>query len=180
MKTTPHRPQPAVLRFVWLGLLLLSVSLLDGCAPSTWDRLDPEYTALLPTARTDSRENALVGIWHTQTQPRFFHPSSRYTLQFSSDNTARWRGDGMEGAYGQWNYRGHGVWTVTWTRNAFVNAAAGQYWLPITVRHTGRYLLVDAPFNGGAFSRGGVIQNHLVYVSSNDETAMRHALNKRF
>lgn len=180
MKTSPHQPQPAILRFVCLSLLLLSVSLLEGCAPSTWDRLDPEYAALLPAARTDLRENAIVGIWHTETQPRFLHPSSRYSLQFSPDHSARWRGDGMEGAYGRWDYRGRGVWTVTWTRNAYVNPLAGQFWLPVTVRHTGRYLLVDAPFNGGSLSRGGVIQNHLVYVSTNDEMAMRHALSKRF
>jgi hypothetical protein len=180
MKAIPARPRSAIARSLRLGALLVSLTLLEACAPSTWDRLDPEYAALLPAARTDLRQDAIVGIWHTKTQPRFLHPSSLYSLQFSSDHTARWRGDGMEGAYGRWEYRGQGVWSVVWTRNFYVNPLAGQYWLPVTLRHTGRYLLVDAPFNGGSLSRGGVIKNHLVYVSTNDETAMQHALNKRF
>lgn len=180
MKTSSDKLPSAALRLAGFGLMLLGISLLSGCAASTWDRLDPEYAALLPTAQRDWPANAVLGIWHTETQPRFFHPSSRYTLQFLPDHSVRWRGDGIEGARGEWQYQGQGRWNVVWTRNIFLNPLAGQYWLPVTVRYTGRYLLVDAPFNGGAFSGGGVIKNHLVYASARDEAAMQHAVNKRF
>ena len=160
--------------------MLLTSSVFFGCAASTWDRLDPEYDALLPTTRTDPQENAIIGIWHTETQDRFGHPSSRHTLLIKPDHTVYWRSDGKEGAEGEWKYNGRGVWTVIWSRNTFRNAAVGQFWLPVTMRYTGRFLLVDAPFNGGAWSMGGVISNQLVYVSADDETGVRNALRKRF
>ena len=180
MKMPPHKPRTTVLLLARLSLLLLTAVFFCGCAASTWDRIDPEYNVLLSATRKNWQEDAIVGIWQNETPDRFGHPSSRSTLLVKHDHTVRWRSDGIEGADGEWKYNGQGAWTVIWTRNTFVNAAAGQYWLPMTLRYTGRFLLVDAPFNGGALSMGGVIKNHVVYASSDDEAALRGALNKRY
>ena len=184
MKREPspvHAGATQIERLWHLSLLLASV-LCCSCVASTWDQLDPEYSALMPQTTRQWDADAIVGVWVCQSQARFGLPARRLTALIKPDRTARMRVDGVHAGDATWTFDGYGTWTLTPynVTKAIADESVGQSWEPMKVRFTGSKLLFDAPMNGGLWSMGGTIKNHQVFVRADDEAAVDGALQKRF
>jgi len=166
----------------WRYLFMLSIIACLMCSCATmWYQVDPEYKALQPKVRTDWDANDIVGVWIAQSSMRPGLPAMRVTIVIKPDRTAQQRQSGMSGGSATWSYNGRGIWTITPNNDGnILDRSKGMYWLPLTLKYTGRYLLVDAPWNAGLYSAGGVVTNSHVFVRPDDKEAVQRIIKKKF
>ena len=166
----------------WGQLLLLGITacLMSNCA-MMWYQIDPEYKALQSKVKSNWDEKVIGGVWVAQSSARLGLPAWRITIVIKPDHTAQQRQSGMNGGTATWTYNGRGTWTITPNNDGDVlDLAKGMFWLPMKVQYTGRYLLVDAPWNAGLYSAGGVVKNSHVFVRPDDKEAVERIMKKRF